>query len=659
MSRATDHAHQPLIWITDDSLVEAQFTERALGTDYRFEKFSDGSQVVERLAAGGQQPDVLLLDWVMPGMMGDEVCRFLRSQPATAELPIILVTASRVETADVVEGLTSGANDYVARPFVAEELRARVETALRAKRLRELANRERDRLTAIARLGRAFVEAGPRLEAVLDALVGTLVGGIADGCAIALLHDTGMTYSLVRHHSRRNEDALFPMAALADPQQHEFASSAEARATLPPAYHRAIDMFGMRSLVVIPLQTGRTVTGVVTVTRDGSSQPFEREDLETLHTCIDYAAIAIENARRFDAEHAARAQLDAVLENLPISVVLVGRDLEIKLANPAARAIMPSLEKHTVIDSLLPARVRTASGEDVPLAERPLYRALRGESVRVMELEIEAEGGDRFIRASAVPLRDGRGNVVAAVSAFEDVTQERAALEERERSIEFQQYVMGIVGHDLRNPLAAISMGCDLLKHEARDNAPIANIAERLGSSASRMQRIVEQLLDVTRARLGSGIPVDRREVNLEDVVHGVVDEMALAYPGRVFERKLEHVSGQWDPDRIAQVVSNLVGNAIQHGPSNTPVWIESSQEGDEALIRVRNMTVAGTQPVDVVTKHPLPRRRGVSERNQNGLGLGLYISNEIMRAHQGRISVESEHSMMTFTVRLPIQQAE
>ena len=171
-------APRPLVWITDDSVVEAKLTKRALGDSYDYEYFSDGSLVVERLAAGGRQPDVLLLDWVMPAMTGDEVCRFLRSHERTAELPIIIVTASRVETRDVVEGLSIGANDYVPRPFVAEELRARVDTAIRAKRLREHVVREQTRLSAVGRLGRAIVEAGPHVAAVIDALAETLSDGL-------------------------------------------------------------------------------------------------------------------------------------------------------------------------------------------------------------------------------------------------------------------------------------------------------------------------------------------------------------------------------------------------------------------------------------------------------------------------------------------------
>lgn len=633
MSQNEPRTRRPLIWICDDSPVESKLTERALGPEYEYEFFSDGSLVVERLAAGGRQPDVLLLDWVMPTMMGDEVCRFLRSHPATVELPVIVVTASRIETADVVQGLAVGANDYVARPFVAEELRARVDTAIRAKRLREVAKRERDRVATISRLGRAFVEARHSIEGVLDALASSLVQSLADGCAITFVASNGATIAAARHRSGRDESLLSGIA-LADPCVLELASTEDALARLPAAYHAAIRRFGMRALAVVPFPAQRSVIGMIAITRDGHSEPFEPDDLATIHTCIDYAAMAIENAQRFEAERSARAQLDAVFEKLPISIVLVDPDGVVTRTNPAAS-------------------VRLPAGATLTRADGPVKRALAGETVRGVEIAVD----NTYLRCSAVPLHDARGNVIAAVSAFEDVTAERAAAAERERTLEFQQYVMGIVSHDLRNPLASIHMGCEVLRQRIGGDGELEPMVLRLQTTSSRMQRIVDQLLDVTRARLGGGIPVEPQKTDLEEVVTTVIDELALAYPDRVFQPKLEHVRGDWDPDRLAQVVSNLVGNAIQHGAAESPVWIEAAREGSHALIRVRNVTtgapISKEQEQTIFApfrRHPRPGTR------TGGLGLGLYIANEILRAHRGQISIDSDSSTTTFTVRLPIE---
>src|SRR4029077_12307280 len=110
-----------VIWVVDDSPLESAVAREALSSDYEVRNFSDGSAALERLAAG-PPPDVLVLDWVMPGVTGIEICQFWRSRPAPAELPIFLLTVQQ-NTAEIVEGLGAGANDYLGKPYAAPELR--------------------------------------------------------------------------------------------------------------------------------------------------------------------------------------------------------------------------------------------------------------------------------------------------------------------------------------------------------------------------------------------------------------------------------------------------------------------------------------------------------------------------------------------------------
>jgi sigma-B regulation protein RsbU (phosphoserine phosphatase) len=654
-------SRRPLIWITDDSPVEAQITERSLGAGYDYEHFSDGSIVVERLSAGGRQPDVLLLDWVMPAMSGDEVVRFLRTRPATAELPVILVTASRIETKDVVEGLTIGANDYVARPFVPEELRARVDAVIRAKRLRELAARERNRLAAIGRLGRAFVEIGTRVEGVVASLVTSLVDGLCDGCAITVLPGATNPISIARHRSRSHEHLLAPMAAVTDPCQYAFSSSAEARAKLPPAYHPAIDQLGISSLAVFPFPSRSPIGGCVTVMRDGHSEPFEPEDLSTINMCIEYAAMAFDNGLRLEAERATRAQLQTILEQLPISIVVADTDRKIMHMNQRALQLVPGwAQARTLEDIASLVTVQDANGNPVGRDDSPISRALRGETVAPAELAVVPHGeSPRYVRVSAVPLRDARGRVVSAVSAFDDITNEHIAAADRAAAMEFQQYVLGIVSHDLRTPIQTVRMGVDAIRLHAAENQKALQIANLMDSTTKRMKGIIEQLLDVTRARLGGGIPVQPAETDLEGVVSTVLEELALAYPTAKIEPNLTSVRGLWDPDRIAQVVSNLVGNAIQHGATAAPVKVETVLDGEQALLRVTNATKGTPIDEEKIATFFTPFAGREKKPSGQGLGLGLYITNEILRAHQGQISVQSDPSTTTFVVRLPLSSGD
>src|SRR5690606_6082052 len=154
-----------------------------------------------------------------------------------------------------------------------------------------------------------------------------------------------------------------------------------------------------------------------------------------------------------------------------------------------------------------------------------------GETVRGLELALYVTGEEtkRIIRASAVPLRDARGNVAAAIVAFDDMTSEHEAAAERARIAEFQEYLVGIVSHDLRSPIQTVRMGIDGIRQRASDNQKVLQLADLMESTTRRMKGIIDQLLDATRARLGGGIPVEPAETDLEGVVSNVIEELALA----------------------------------------------------------------------------------------------------------------------------------
>ena len=136
-SSSEDAIQNGVAWIVDDSPLESEMARRALSPGYQVQVFNDGSAALERLAAG-RAPDVLVLDWVMPGLSGIEICEFVRSRPATAELAVLLLTMNQ-QTEQIVEGLRAGANDYLIKPYAAPELRARVDALVRSKRMRERA----------------------------------------------------------------------------------------------------------------------------------------------------------------------------------------------------------------------------------------------------------------------------------------------------------------------------------------------------------------------------------------------------------------------------------------------------------------------------------------------------------------------------------------
>ena len=145
----------------------------------------------------------------------------------------------------------------------------------------------------------------------------------------------------------------------------------------------------------------------------------------------------------------------------------------------------------------------------------------------------------------------------------------------------FRERLMGIVGHDLRTPLQAITMAAAiLLRDDALAEGPRV-LARRVANSAARMADIIDQLLDFTRSRLEGGISVTREDIELNEVCRRIIDELELVYPGRsIVVKPGPTFRGEWDPDRLAQALSNVVGNALRHGSQASPITVSTSAAG-------------------------------------------------------------------------------
>lgn len=206
---------------------------------------------------------------------------------------------------------------------------------------------------------------------------------------------------------------------------------------------------------------------------------------------------------------------------------------------------------------------------------------------------------------------------------------------------------LSILGHDLRNPLAAIVMSARLIENRPEGAAARA---QRIQRSAQRMGLMIRDLLDFARGTLMAGIPVTKGPANLAAICADVADELGVANPGReIHVRTSGDLSGFWDSDRLQQAISNLVGNALEHGTGL--VEVEADGTSDQVAIKVRNR---GTEisPAEIPRLFEPFRKR---EQGQAGLGLGLFIVKAIAEAHGGSIAVESKTSAgTTFTLLLP-----
>jgi PAS domain S-box-containing protein len=251
-------------------------------------------------------------------------------------------------------------------------------------------------------------------------------------------------------------------------------------------------------------------------------------------------------------------------------------------------------------------------------------------------------GGYAWVVARAVPIPT-TGAVREWIGMMADVS-------DRVRVEQAREQFIGILGHDLRNPLGAILMGVELLGDLP---APYAGTVARVGRSAHRIEVMIRDLLDFARGRLAGGIPVAPRSCDLRVVCDEVVQEMAQAHPDRAiaFEAAGD-LRGEWDPDRVEQLVSNLVGNAVSHGTG--PVRVTGRGDGNEVVLTVHNRGVPIPAEVIPTLFEPFTRPSASGARGK-GLGLGLYIASEIVQAHRGTLSVTStSNAGTTFTVAWP-----
>ncbi len=235
----------------------------------------------------------------------------------------------------------------------------------------------------------------------------------------------------------------------------------------------------------------------------------------------------------------------------------------------------------------------------------------------------------------------------------------RSALATERETAKLREEFIAVVGHDLRNPLAALSAGLRLVGRSLTEPKS-SDLIVQMQRAVLRINMIVDNLLDFARGRLGDGIDLTRTSVDLKTMIEEVVNEVDLAtsHPIELSTDLTEPV--HCDPQRIGQLLSNLLGNAVTHGAPDAPIRVHAEIKNDMLTIAVANS--GEPIPMDVMTKlfQPFARRRGArpadkSATSQDGLGLGLFIASQIAHAHGGDVDVESNADETCFTFSMPI----
>ncbi|MDY7230268.1 PAS domain-containing sensor histidine kinase [Hyalangium rubrum] len=426
-----------------------------------------------------------------------------------------------------------------------------------------------------------------------------------------------------------------------------------------------------RSFAALPLRVDERVIGAFGFTF-AYERAFTPEDMQFMESLGQQCAMALERSRLYAAERKARAEaeqlrdrlaaerslLTAVMDQLPVGVVIAepgGRLLRGNAAmeNVWGHAFRPSasIPQYSEYQGYHP------DGRPYLPEEWPLSRSLlHGETVlREPVTAVHENGERRQIDLSSTLVRDAEGRPVAGVVVSTDVTQHQRMKEALQREAEVREKLLGIVSHDLRNPLQAIFASSQLLLRAEALTPSQQKKAERIQTSVRRMDRLIRDLLDFARARGEGSLPIQRRRASLEDACRPILEELQAAHPGRslLLETRGD-MEGEWDVERLAQLVGNLVTNALKHGAAEAPIQLRVDGEGPQVVLEVANQ--GRPIPTELLPRVFEPFTRASTGGDAlKGVGLGLFIVHEIVAAHGGNISVNSTAEAGTvFRVVLP-----
>ncbi|MBM7112938.1 sensor histidine kinase [Archangium primigenium] len=433
---------------------------------------------------------------------------------------------------------------------------------------------------------------------------------------------------------------------------HEAARHPELRSEL-------VRQLGVRAAYSVPLEHEGALVGVAHMC-SRTVFDFSPSDQLLFRVILTRATNFIVQAELAGRERQARAsaqrslaQLATLLEASPVGIGLLDRELRVQHVNEAlARLNGPPVAEH------LGRTLREVAPPWAAELLEPLFHQVldTGQPVSNHEFSRPPRPGVAASHwlGNYYPVRGGEGAVVGLSCVVVDITRQKEVETALRRSGELREQLIGVVGHDLRNPLSAISASATLLRRDGTLSAASQRGVERIRTSAARMARMLNDLLDFARSTHG-GLPVQRERVDLHELCRGALEELQVAHPRRRLELETRgHGGGWWDPDRLVQVVGNLVGNALHHGDPDAAVHVRVQDLGDDVALSVHNEG----EPIPAALQATLfqPFRPGTTGKAaRRSVGLGLYIVQQVARAHGGAVEVHSAPGEgTTFTVRLP-----
>ncbi len=368
--------------------------------------------------------------------------------------------------------------------------------------------------------------------------------------------------------------AVRAFAGLPLPAEATGPQSVAARALAAGDAQEAHDVEEARCVLALPLYVESESSAILRVSSRSVWQ-FGADERAFLRGIGHRAAslVAGENPRS-RLRHALRT-FESLVEASPLPIVAIDADAMVQIWNHAAEELF-GWQRGEVMGKPLPV-----VPPDLLEEARAIEEDVRaGRTVRNREVRWARRDGTRVdLALSVAPLRDPAGSFSGAISILMDISDRKHREYEAERTARFREHLLGIVSHDLRNPLTAIVTSAQLLLRYGELPDRQGRVVGRIATSADRMARMIDDLLDFARTRLGGELPIHPRRIDLRQICEQTVEELEFAYTRRVNLEAEGDLWGDWDPDRIAQVISNLAGNALQHSDDDVSVLLRGERD--------------------------------------------------------------------------------
>ncbi|MCI0553648.1 MAG: response regulator [Anaerolineae bacterium] len=623
------------ILIADDQPDNLRLLSRYLENEgYDYIQAKDGVETLEQVR--NELPDLVLLDVNMPKKDGFAVLEEIRADSATEHIPVIILTAARLDPTEIQSGLNMGADDYVTKPFDRRELFARIRTKLRVKEAEDVIRRRNRELNLLPEIGKdlsARLNLDELTDLVLRRTVETLGAEVGHIILLNSKSPLHKEYRISTSDTSNSGLKLPPMNDLLEQIKENRESILIDNTNNDPRWLSSKED-PAHSVVIVPMFGRLALIGLLVLVHE---QPgyFTMEHQLLLQAIASQAAIAVENARLYTNMAQQQQKLAAILQSAADAIMMFDMDACLSMLNPAAEKLFTDYE------TKLGLPLAHGHGYDILLESlEETYNSGKPGSGEILWPD------QRIFTAQFTPIAEG-----GCVVVLHDVTNFKKLEKVKNEFI-------ATASHDLRNPITSIRGYNQLIQNAGPLNDNQLEFVQRIHHASAHMTELVENMLDLAKMDLGA--EPEHEVLDMTPLLWQIADEFQ---PQAEAKRQLLTVEKTEDSSKVRgdvlqlrQALRNLIGNAIKYTPDGGAITLSSVNKTDMVYINIQDtgFGIPASDLPHVFDRFYRVRNNGHDEIEGNGLGLAIVKS--IAEGHGGKVNVESEPGKGScFTVALPL----